>query len=172
MRAVMDLSEPDVAGEPGLTALLVSALEEEVDLLETLRLIFVAQREALAKGDPAALDDGVFAATRVLRTLDEARRRRRGITTGLVGSDVDFEELDSVVPGSAGRSVRAAQERVRTAAAGLRTEVSFLRRILTVALSDNRRYLDALLGEEPGQVAAGYEAGPVDVAGAVLDRSV
>lgn len=168
----MELSEPDVSGEARLTALLVSALDEEVGLLETLRTIFVAQRHALATGDPAALDDGVFAATRVLRTLDEARRRRRGITTGLVGSDVDFEELDTLVRGSGGRAIRVAQESVRGAAAGLRQEVSLLRRILTVALSDNRSYLEALLAEEPGQATSGYTTAPPDASGAVLDRTL
>jgi hypothetical protein len=156
-----------------LRALLASALDEEGVLLDRLRKIFLAQREALAANDPAALDDGVFAATRVLRTLDEARRRRQGLTAGLVGADVDFDELDAFLTGHSGRPIRVALERLREGAAALREEVGLLRRILQVALSDNRRYLDALLGDDAR--AGGYEPtrardAATDGGGAVLDR--
>lgn len=177
MRATMEQGRVGIPGESELCGLLAAALEEEVALLDRLRMVFVAQREALASNDPAALDDGVFAATRVLRTLDEARRRRQRLTSGLVGADVDFDELDGFLTGHAGRPIRAAQERLRSAAAGLRDEVRILRRILQVALNDNRRYLDALLGEDTSQSAGGYEpagagSAAADSAGAVLDRTV
>ncbi len=179
MRATMEQSQAESYERAELGTLLAAALEEEVALLDRLRKVFVAQREALIACDPAALDDGVFAATRVLRTLDEARRHRQGLTRGLTGSDVDFDEIDAVVTGQAARAVRIAHDRLRGAAAGLRGEVTMLRRILQVALTDNRRYLDVLLGEgAPGHSTAGYEAagaappGSGDEAGAVLDRTV
>jgi len=170
-------SPPDVGSEDGLRALLVSALEEEVGLLDGLRNIFVVQREALSNGDPRALDDGVFAATRVMRTMEEARRRRRRLTTSLLGSDVGFDELDTILTGPLNRPVRAGQDDVRAAAARLRREVSLLRGILRVALSDNRRYLDILLGEggEAGPSVGGYADGAIPEpasAGVVLDRTV
>jgi hypothetical protein len=166
----------DASMEARLRSLLASAMEEEVGMLDTLREIFVAQREALSAGDPAALDDGVFAATRVIRTLDEARRRRRGITASLIGSEVDGDELDTYLTGSATRPVRQAREHLRAAAERLRGEVALLRRILGVALQDNRVYLEALLGDgghsagrRPAYTPGGAQA-QADV-GVVLDRT-
>lgn len=175
MGTITERAEVSVADEAGLRSLLTAALEEEVELLDTLRRIFVSQREALAAGDPAALDDGVFAATRVLRTLDEARRRRMGITRGLAGTELDFEELDTLMTGSSSRPLRIAQERVRRAAGDLRGEVTLLRRILQVALSDNRRYLDTMVGAEPrGPAPTAYGPPPEasGKAGVVLDRTL
>ena len=175
MQTIVDRSE--LGDEAGLRSFLASALEEEVELLDKLREIFLSQRQALADGDPAALDDGVFAATRVLRTLDEARRRRTRITRGLAGSDVEFEELDTVLTGSSNRPIRVAQERVREATAALRKEVAILRRILHMGLSDNRRYLDTLLGEHTQpQRAGGYgeerDGTPGSGPGAVVNRTL
>ena len=146
--------------------MLVSALEQEVGLLDGLRMVFVAQREALAAGDPRALDDGVFAATRIMRTMDEARRQRRHLTSTLLGSDLDFDELDAELSDARNRPVRQALGQVRDAAARLRAEVRVLRQILQVSLSDNRRHLEVLLGEQSASSLHG--AGPD--AGAVLNR--
>jgi hypothetical protein len=157
--------------------MLISALDEEVALLDRLRGIFASQREALAAGDPHALDDGVFAATRVMRTMEEARRRRTSLTTRLSGGDLEFDEWDVVLTGPENRPIRLGQERVRQAAARLREEVAKLRRILHSALADNRRYLEVLLGEGSSGAARtatyGRAADPEEVgAGAVLDRTV
>lgn len=173
MRTIVEHVEPPVVDEGGLRSLLTAALEEEVELLDTLRGLFVSQREALSEGDPIALDDGVFAATRVLRTLDEARRRRLGVTRELLGADVDLDELDTVLTGSSSRPLRIAQERLRRAAGDLRGEVALLRRILHLALSDNRRYLNTLVGMDPDQTDEGdaYGQPAPDVAGALLDRT-
>ena len=170
--------DPNPMSESGLRMLLIAALDEEVELLDSLRKIFSGQREALATGDPLALDDGVFAATRVMRTMDEARRRRRSLTIKLLGSEIDFDELDTVLTGSQNRPIRVARERVRVAATRLREEVATLRRILQVALRDNRVYLETLLGAGVhkatseaayGGAEAVQEAGE---SGAVLDRTL
>lgn len=163
-------AQPDLGTEDGLRTMLVSALDEEVDLLDGLRKIFVVQREALAAGDPRALDDGIFAATRVMRTMEEARRRRRRLTERLIGGDIDFEELDVWLTGPRNRPIRSARDRVQAAASALRKEVALLHRILKTALSDNRRYLEILLGDTTRPVASdGYGAAH---SGAVLDRTV
>lgn len=167
----------DPTTDTGLRALLVAALDEEVELLERLREVFRSQREALRNGDPTALDDGVFTATRVMRTMDEARRRRRRLTIKLLGSDLEFDELDTVLTGSMNRPVRLARERVRDAAARLREEVGMLQRILRVALQDNRVYLETLLGDGVRRVTseAAYGSGHGDPApaptGVVVDRT-
>lgn len=161
--------DPQLAGGPedDTRRLLVEALEQEVGLLDGLRSVFVAQREAISLGDPRALDDGVFAATRIMRTMDEARRRRRHLTSTLLGSDLDFDELDAVLADARNRPVRNALIQVREAAGRLRSEVRMLRQILQVSLSDNRRHLEVLLGDS-STTALGPSAG--SDTGAVLDR--
>jgi hypothetical protein len=163
--------------DPDLGALLASALEQEGSMLDTLRDIFAAQRKALVIGDPVALEDGVFAATRVMRTLDEARHRRRAITTALWGGESDGEELDRLLAGSAARPIRRARERLRSSAERLRREVALLRAILYRALEENRSHLDVLLGtERPNRsVPASYDQGGMATGeagtGVVVDRT-
>ena len=161
--------QPDLTTEDGLRTMLVSALDEEVALLDSLRDIFVVQREALAEGDAGALDDGIFAATRMMRTMEEARRRRRRLTERLTGGELELDEMDVWLSGVSNRPIRGARDRVQAAAVRLRSEVGLLRGILKTALSDNRRYLEVLLGDTTRPVTAeGYEGGT----GAVLDRRV
>lgn len=174
-----------VTGETGtaamhdaeLRALLTSALEEEAVMLDSLRDLFIAQRKALVMGDPEALDDGVFAATRVMRTLEEARQRRQAITTALLGAGVGTDDLDHLLVGSVARPIRRARERLRIAAEGLRREVSLLRAILRSALEDNRSYLETLVGEKQnafGSVPASYSptmGGERSDLGVIVDRT-
>lgn len=134
--------------DEGLRVRLEATLEKEAELLDELRQVFRRQREALVRGDAERLDDGVFAATRLMRTLDEARASRRKVTVGLLGADVDFLELDDMLSGQASTGLLAARETVLQAARGLRQEVAVLRSSLHVLLDDNRRCLDALLGAD------------------------
>lgn len=161
--------QPDYTTEQGLRSMLVAALDEEVALLDSLRDTFVVQREALGVGDAGALDDGIFTATRMMRTMEEARRRRRRLTERLTGGEMELDELDIWLSGVNNRPIRAARDRVQAAAVRLRTEVALLHDILKTALSDNRRYLEVLLGDTTRAVASEpYDAAP----GAVLDRRV
>ena len=166
------MSEPTPVsgGDTDLPSLLAVALDEEVTLLRALRDLFAAQKEAVASGDPRALDDGVFAATRVMRTMDEARRRRRRLTERLLGADYDEDDLYAVLAEAPNRPARLALDRLGEAAAALRGEVAVLRRILEVTLTDNRRYLDVLLGGsgQDGQAPAGYAA-QAPASGVVVD---
>lgn len=171
MMSGMTVEAPDMRTEEGLRTLLVSAMDEEVALLENLRDVFVVQREALGKGDPSALDDGIFAATRVMRTMEEARQRRRRLMTRLVGDEVDLEELDLVLTGPVNRPVRSARDRVRVAAGRLRDEVTLLRAILRTALSDNRRYLEILLGDTTRPVTGAVYGDGGGAGGALFDRT-
>lgn len=159
----------------GLCLRLEETLAKEAELLRELRLVFRRQREALVTGDAERLDDGVFAATRLMRTLDEARSSRRRVTVGLIGTDVDFLELDDVLSGvPISTSLPAAREAVLDAARELRREVSVLRSSLHVLLDDNRRCLDALLGVEGHRFDApsggAHGASPADRSRKILDR--
>lgn len=158
--------------DDGLSARLEATLEKEAELLNELRQVFRRQREALVRGDAERLDDGVFAATRLMRTLDEARASRRKVTVGLVGADVDFLELDDVLSHRASTELLGAREAVLQAAQGLRQEVAVLRSSLHVLLDDNRRCLDALLGVgAPPATAGGDVPGQATEGGRqLLDR--
>lgn len=165
MQTVTDRAPTDTP-EVTLEDALAQALIDEVALLDKLREVFVLQREALRTGDPFGLDDGVFAATRILRTFHEAQRRRRDLVVRLVGENVSPDEFDTVFTGTRDKGIRVAHRKVRGAAVELRRELTTLRRILEVALSDNRRYLEALLGG-----VEDHEAG-VDVSDSrVVDRT-
>jgi len=178
MQTISSSTGPELSTEAGLRSLLVSALEEEAELLESLRQIFCTQRDALRKRDPMALDDGVFSATRIMRTMEEARRRRRRLTINLLGSELEFDELETELTGSEYRPVRRARERVRAAAGRLRDEVGALQQILRVALQDNRVHLETLLGDGVHRATseAAYGSGDADPpptsSGSVVDRTV
>lgn len=116
--------------DDALRVMLVQALDEEAGMLDRLREIFALQKEALAARDPLALDDGVFAASRVMRTMEEARHRRTSLTTRLIGGELEFDEWDVALAGPENRPVRHAQERVRQAAMRLGEEVATLHRML------------------------------------------
>lgn len=161
-----------------LRARLASTLDKEAELLTELSAVFSVQREAVACGDAQRLDDGVFAATRLMRTLEAARSARRSLTLGLVGSELDFIELEAVLTGAENRPVRSARESVLEAAALLRREVRVLRGALSTVLDDNRRCLDVLLspgeGARPARVASATESSPAPLPQlrSVVDRRV
>ena len=151
---------------------LVSTMEKEAELLIELRAVFSRQRAAVASGDAGVLDDGVFAATRLMRTLEEARGARRRLTLGLVGSELDFLDLEGVLTGAENRSIRDAREKVLEAATLLRSEVAVLRGALSAVLDDNRRYLDILLGETPAAAAGGGSPQSQPQLRSAVDRTV
>lgn len=172
-------SPVEEAHQDELTGRLEATLVKEAELLRELRAIFRKQREALVRGDAERLDDGVFAATRLMRTLDEARASRRKVTRSLIGSELDFLELDAALMDADNRGLRSAREDVLEAARELLREVSVLRGSLHVLLDDNRRCLDMLLGDgqspsgawtaQPDGGVAGPGSGAVR---AVVDRRV
>jgi len=134
--------DPDVALKTKFRA----TLAEEAELLRELRAVFRRQRQAVVDGRAEQIDDGVFAATRLLRTLGEARAARRLITVGLFGTDLEFSELEDGALVASDPGMDGVRDEVLDAARGLLQEVAVLRGSLEVLLDDNRRCLEVLLG--------------------------
>lgn len=139
------------------TERLAEALVEEERLLVELASIFRRQREALVRSDPEAVDESVFAASRIAGTLGEARRRRR-ILLGVVAGweDADLRDLDDLLGERMSMDLIQARGALQATAADLRREVELNRTILRRLMNDNRAHLATLLGGEAG--ASGYSA--------------
>lgn len=126
---------------------LAEALVEEERLLTELAAIFRRQREALVGADPEAVDESVFAASRVAGTLSEARRRRR-ILLGVVAGweDATLRDLDDLLGDAMTMELIEARSALQATAADLRREVEVNRAILRQLMHDNRAHLATLLG--------------------------
>jgi hypothetical protein len=68
---------------------LTDAFEVECRLLGELAGLLRRQREGVATDDVTVVDESVFAANRVLPTLEEARRRRRTLLQLVAGAQDD-----------------------------------------------------------------------------------
>lgn len=136
--------DPGVDVDPNRLA---EALVEEEKLLVELASVFRSQREALVRSDPEAVDESVFAASRIAGTLNEARRRRR-ILLGVVAGweDADLRDLDDLLGERMTIELIEARGALQATASELRREVELNRTILRRLMQDNRAHLATLLG--------------------------
>ncbi|MGH7552807.1 MAG: flagellar export chaperone FlgN [Longimicrobiales bacterium] len=110
---------------------LIEALERETRLLLELAVVLKRQREGFAAQDAQAVDDSIFAVHRVMRTLEEARRRRRAVLRIVVGDEnVPVRELE-----------RALGSRVSPALAGARDRLQDVVRLVERDIIRNRQVL-------------------------------
>ncbi len=160
--------DPGVDVDPNRLA---EALVEEERLLVELTSIFRSQREALVQSDPEAVDESVFAASRIAGTLTEARRRRRFLLGAVAGwEDADLRDLDDLLGERMSMDLIQARGALQATAADLRREVELNRTILRRLMQDNRAHLATLLG---GGGAAGDGAGYAAAAPRrLLDREI
>lgn len=140
---------------------LVAALEAECRLLGELAEVLRSQREGVAGDDVERVDASVFAANRVIRTLEEARRYRRTLLDVLVGShDAALEDLEAALGRSVSAALAAARDRLKLQARRVAREIEINRRVLRGAMEQGERFLHAIRGAQP----LSYE--PRDAAGA------
>jgi hypothetical protein len=115
-------------------------LRAETRLLEELIAILQRQRAAVADDDLEAVEDSVFATRRVVHTLAEARRRRRGVHRLLgIPEDAPPQVLVAVMEEGGGRVLTSELRDglaalIRTAQA-LSVEVGVNRRVLRQQLT-------------------------------------
>ncbi len=146
----------DQTGGGAQTAPLREALIHETGLLHELLGVLMRQRAGVAQDDLRAVDDSVFAAHRVLRTLDEARRRRRALLERLAGSeDIPLEDLDAVLGEDGDAALMAARDGLVDGARALSREVAVNRRILRQALTQGEAQIRTLCGAPAAVSAAG-----------------
>ena len=128
------------------TERLAQALIEEERLLVELTSIFRSQREALVRSDPEAVDESVFAASRIASTLGEARRRRRILLEVVAGWEgVDLRDLDDLLGERMSMPLIQARGALQATAADLRREVDLNLTILRRLMQANRAQLSNLL---------------------------
>lgn len=136
---------------------LVEVLDLEARLLGELAGILKEQRAGVSSGDVDRVNDSVFAAHRVLRTMSEARRRRRTLLKGLTGSeDVTLEEFESALGKSMTDDVRRVRDEVRRIARALSRDVAVNRKVLRGAIQSGDDLIRAITDAEA--TAATYDA--------------
>lgn len=135
------------AGMPTVDALdaLADAMRAEKKQLDELLAIMRRQRAAVAADDLQGLDDSVFATHRVLRTLAEARRRRRSATR-LLGEpeDLGIHQLDGALGDRMSPVMRVTRDELQLSAQALAKEVETNKKVLKDAMAAGERYVRAL----------------------------
>ncbi|NJD18866.1 MAG: flagellar protein FlgN, partial [Gemmatimonadetes bacterium] len=147
-------------------------LKTERRLLEERTAVLGAQRLGVSRNDLSALDDSVFAAQRILRTLAEARRRHRTLLAVLVGrDDLSLQEVEEALGPNMPLGTRRALYALHEAAHRLADELEQNRRILDGAITAGETLLRALTGgTHAPAVYASPGAGPRASRSALVDR--
>jgi hypothetical protein len=136
---------------------LAEALNGEVRLIEDLASILRRQREGVVSDDVQKVDDSVFAAHRLMRTIEEARRRRRTMTGILLGAaDVPPRDLAQSLGGRATPGLTAAAGGLQAAAMALSREIEINRHVLRGAIEAGDQVVRALCGVRGAPVS--YDA--------------
>lgn len=147
----------------GHVTALADALATERRLLDDLIGVLASQRSGVSTDDLEIIDDSVYAAQRVLLTLQQARRRRRALL-GLVAGreDVTLGELDAVLGPMATPDVLRARDELVIRARELTRELEKNRAVLDGALRTGDRLIRALTGrpEEPAVYTDGRTGSP------------
>ena len=150
MSLPLPATEPD-RGPTHVTSL-VDTLETERRLLDELARVLVAQREGIAADDLLAVDESVFAANRLFRTLQEARQRRKTLLQLVgAGEELPLRELDKGLGLLMSPEVGAARDRLIESAESLARELSVNRQVIGGALAVGEKLLEIFIGgaEQP-----------------------
>jgi hypothetical protein len=130
---------------PTALAALTDALRSERRLLGELVGVLRQQRDAVTRDDLQTVEDTVFATHRVLRTMEEARRRRRSLNRLLGESDdLSLPELENALGSCMTDVLRHARDELEAAARTLASEVDINRRVLRRALATGQELTDVL----------------------------
>lgn len=148
---------------------LAEAFETECRLLGELATVLRKQREGVASDDVAVVDESVFAANRVMRTLDEARKRRRTLLEIIAGAqDASLEDLELTLGRHMTPGLANVRDRLRLQAKTVAREIEINRRVLRGAMEQGDRFIQAICG---GKNSASYEARePSGGQGVLLNR--
>jgi hypothetical protein len=124
-----------------------AALERETKLLGDLLQVLTLHREAVASDDLSTIDDTIFSVQRILRTLAEARKKRRTILE-IMGIDPEtpMDELEGSLNPSAAPELREAVQAFRAIALELTGEVEINQKVLNCAFESRRTFIEALGG--------------------------
>ena len=124
-----------------------AALERETKLLGDLLQVLTKHREALASDDLTTIDDTIFSVQRILRTLAEARKKRRTLLE-IMGIDPEtpMDELEDSLNPSAAPELREAVQAFRAIALELTNELEINQKVLNCAFESRKTFIEALGG--------------------------
>lgn len=126
---------------------LAEALRREAKLLLDLREVLKRQRAAVAQDDLAIVDETVYSAQRIFRTLAEARRQRRAILEILgVDREASVDALEGILGVRMTMDLRLAQEELKEAARRVSGELDVNKKILQGAISSGEELIRGLRG--------------------------
>lgn len=153
------------------------AFERETKLLSDLLQVLKHQREAVATEDLAGVDDTIFSAQRILRTLAEARIKRRTLLEILgVDPDIPMDDLEEALGPKVTPDLRDAVQTLRGVALQLTGELEVNRQVLNGAMESGENLIKVLGGG--GDQGAGVyspEAGKSASSkdhGLIIDRQI
>lgn len=166
------------AGKTGIhPEALAEALDREARLLSRLVETLGEQRKAVAAEDLAGVDDTIFGAQRILRTLAEARVKRRTLLEVLGGDpDLPLDEVEDVLGPRLTPPVAEALGALRKVAIELTSELEVNRKVLEGAIRSGEELIRAMGGGEdrdPGVYGPGE--GPRSSSGdhgLIIDRQI
>lgn len=146
---------------PAAIDALADALSAERKLIGELTDVMLRQRSAVGADDLQGVDDSVFATHRLLLTLGEARKRRRGINT-LLGwrEDAGVKQLEDLLGDAMSPRLRIERDELQSAARHLSREIEINRRVLREALANNEGLVRAMCGAPAAPASTGYGAVP------------
>lgn len=167
----------DTSGSGLTIAALARALRDEARLLAELTGVLHNQRAGVAADDVQRVDESVFGAHRILRTIGEARRRRKSLLAALCGSeDLAIQQLDDALGIRMTPELREARDELQANAEILSHEIAINRRIIQDALRAGDEQLRTLCGApRQQQLSYGADARSVDDSGhsgLLLNRQV
>jgi len=155
---------------------LADVLHREAKLLMDLREVLERQRRGVAEDDLALVDETVYSAQRIFRTLAEARRRRQALLELLTGDrNARLRDLEGGSAAPLPPEILLARDALHSAARLLAGELEVNRRVLQGALESGEELIRSLRGGGPRTPGYGPDtggsSGPGD-AGRLIDRQV
>jgi flagellar biosynthesis/type III secretory pathway chaperone len=161
--------------ESGGTAL-AEAFAGESRLLESLIEVLRRQRDAVARDELAVVDETVYAAQRIFRTLAEARRKRRSLLQAVAGSsEIPLRDMEASLGPLMTPSLGAAVGTLRTRAQELAQELEVSRRVISGAIRSGEDLIFALCGKKAPPKGYGPDAtlarSPAE-GGVIINRTI
>lgn len=126
---------------------LTDVLKRETKLLADLVDVLRRQRSAVREDDLAVVDETVYSAQRIFRTLAEARRRRQALLEMLgAGKHTSLDELDGAVSGTMPPEMEEARADLKRVARRLSRELNVNRKVLKGAIASGEDLIRGLTG--------------------------
>jgi hypothetical protein len=155
---------------PDWIAGLSRALRDEASVLEQLEGAMAAQRAAVAANDDETLKASSLAVARIVRTLEEAKKRRASVVHYLTGrEDLALNQLEYFLGEPLPLDLDTARAQLRLAAQSVAREATVNKAVLRSAKDANDAFLQELFSAV-ARSGAVYSRGSADNEGEIPGR--